>query len=286
MPYATDVERWQAVSHRDRRADGKFYYVVRTTGVYSRPSCASRAARRRNVLFFSTIEEARREGYRPCRRCRPGEPGPHDHHADVVRLACARIDGAATPPSLDDLATAAGFSRFYFHRVFKAVTGITPHAYLAARRSGRVRRELSTADTITDAIYRSGFNSSGRFYAETPEILGMTPTSFRDGGKDTSIRYSIGESSLGTALVAAADRGVCAVLLGGRAHALLHRLHALFPRAHLIGRDATFRGLVSEVLELAEPPASCHRLPFEVQCTALRLRVRQALRERVHELSA
>jgi AraC family transcriptional regulator, regulatory protein of adaptative response / methylated-DNA-[protein]-cysteine methyltransferase len=287
VPYTTDDERWQAVSRRDRRADGMFYYVVRTTGVYSRPSCVSRTARRRNVIFFSTIEEARDHGYRACRRCRPDEPeSPERRHAAAVREACARIDNSTQAPTLEELATAAGFSRFHFHRIFKAVTGVTPHAYLAARRGHRARRELSTADTITDAIYRSGFNSSGRFYAEMPEILGMTPSSFRGGGLGTSIRYSIGESSLGPALVAAADRGVCAVLLGGPACALLRRLRTLFPRARLLGRDAGFRSVVSDALDSAGPPAVCRLLPPEVQHTALRLRVCQALRDRAQDVAA
>jgi AraC family transcriptional regulator of adaptative response/methylated-DNA-[protein]-cysteine methyltransferase len=284
--YATEDERWQAIVRRDKRADGMFCYVVRTTGVYSRPSCVARTPRRENVRFFSTVDEAERAGYRSCRRCRPDEPDLGKHHAAAVRKACVEIDSCAEPPSLDKLSAVAGFSRFHFHRIFKAVTGVTPHAYITARRARRVRRELSTSDTVTDAIYRSGFHSSGRFYAETPDMLGMTPTSFRNGGSGTSIRFSIGHNTLGSVLIAAADKGVCAVLVGDHAAALVRRLKALFPRARLVDPDPEFDELVAEALDRAEPPAIGRKLPPDIQGIALDVGVRQILRERGYEAAA
>ena len=284
--YTTEDERWQAIVRRDKRADGRFCYVVRTTGVYSRPSCVARTPRRENVLFLSTFGDAESAGYRPCRRCRPDEPELREDHASAVRKACVKIDSCAEPPSLDDLAAVAGFSRFHFHRIFKAVTGVTPHAYLTARRARRVRHELSTSDTVTDAIYRSGFHSNGRFYAETPEMLGMTPTSFRNGGRGASIRFSIGACRLGSVLIAAADKGVCAVLVGDRGTALVRRLKTLFPRARLVDRDPRFDDLVADALDRAEPPVLGRVLPADIQGTALDVGVRQILRERGYEVAA
>ncbi|MGH3908088.1 MAG: bifunctional transcriptional activator/DNA repair enzyme AdaA [Pseudonocardiaceae bacterium] len=278
--YASDDERWRAVQDRDEHADGQFYYVVRTTGVYSRPSCVARSARRENILFFSTVDEARTAGYRPCRRCRPDEPDLHEQYAFAVTKACRVIDESARSPSLDELARVVGFSRFHFHRVFKAFTGVTPHTYRAAGRADRVRRELSRSDTVSDAIYSSGFNSNGHFYATSPEMLGMTPTSFRSGGSGASIRLAMGECSLGPVLVAVADKGVCAVLLGDDHTTLKCELAEIFPQAELVDANPSFVALVTEVLDQAEPPPlGRDLLPVDIQGVALRQRVRQALRD-------
>jgi AraC family transcriptional regulator, regulatory protein of adaptative response / methylated-DNA-[protein]-cysteine methyltransferase len=277
--YASDAERWRAVKERDGRADGLFCYVVRTTGAYSRPSCVARLPRRENILFFPTADAARAAGYRPCRRCHPDEPGLPERYASAVTKACRLAEESVEPPNLEELARAAGFSRFHFHRLFKALLGVTPHAYLSAGRACRVRRELSRAATVSDAIYRSGFSSTGRFYAASAEILGMTPTSFRAGGRGTVIRVVVGACSLGPVLVAVADRGVCAVLLGADRGALRRQLAELFPAATLIDPDPSFAALVTEAVGRAEPPATGRAvLPADVLGVALRQRVRQALR--------
>src|ERR671934_2660817 len=181
-PSSLDDGRWRAVQRRDRAADGTFVYCVRTTGVYCRPSCAARLPRRENVMFYATCADAERAGFRPCKRCRPNAPALAEAHATVVARACRLIEQAEEPPTLDALAQAAGMSRFHFHRVFKAVTGVTPRAYAAAHRTRRVRETLAHAGTVTEAIYDAGFNSNGRFYATSSEVLGMTPTNFRAGG--------------------------------------------------------------------------------------------------------
>src|SRR5215475_8367538 len=154
-----DDARWKAVKRRDRAADGAFVYSVRTTGVYCRPSCAARLPRRDNVAFFRTCTDAERAGFRPCKRCRPNAPALADVHAGAVARACRLIEEAEEAPSLAALASAAGMSRFHFHRVFKAITGVTPKAYAAGHRGKRVREELSASDTVTEAIYGAGFNS-------------------------------------------------------------------------------------------------------------------------------
>ena len=277
--FASDEDRWAAVVRRDRRSDGIFYYSVRTTGVYCRPSCAARLARRENVRFHSTRGEAERAGFRPCKRCRPDQPPRADERAAAVARACRLIEASDAPPGLDALAKAAGMSRFHFHRVFRAITGITPRAYAAAHRARRVRDELSRGGTVTDAIYGAGFNSSGRFYAAASDVLGMRPTSFRSGGDGLAIRFAVGECSLGSILVAASDRGVCAILLGDDPDALVRDLQDQFPKGRLIGGDRGFEQLVARVVGFIEAPALGLDLPLDVRGTAFQQRVWQALRE-------
>jgi AraC family transcriptional regulator of adaptative response/methylated-DNA-[protein]-cysteine methyltransferase len=277
--FASDEDRWAAVVRRDRQADGIFYYSVQTTGVYCRPSCAARQARRENVRFHMTSDAAERAGFRPCKRCRPNEAPRSDERAAAVARACRLIETADDPPGLDALADAAGMSRFHFHRVFKAITGLTPKAYAAAHRARRVRDELSRSNTVTDAIYGAGFSSSGRFYASAAEMLGMTPTSFRAGGDGASIRFAVGECSLGSILVATSDRGVCAILLGDDPDGLVRDLQDRFPRARLIGGDKGFEQLVARVVGFIETPAVGLDLPLDVRGTAFQQRVWRALRE-------
>jgi AraC family transcriptional regulator of adaptative response/methylated-DNA-[protein]-cysteine methyltransferase len=279
--YASDDERWRAVQRRDQRADGLFYVLVRTTGTYSRPSCVARPARRENITFAATAAEACAAGYRPCRRCRPDEPDLNQRYAEAVTRACRVLDDSEQPLSLGDLARMMGYSRFHFHRLFKAFTGITPHAYLEAGRASRVRRELPRADSVADAIYSCGFNSNGHFYAASSDILGMTPTSFRSGGRGSVIRYVVTVCSLGPVLVGATDRGVCAVLADGDASALPGQLARLFPEAEVAEADVQLGWRMVQALRWAELPLAGRRLlPADVQGIALRQRVIQALRGR------
>ena len=277
--FATDEERWAAVVRRDRSADGVFYYSVETTGVYCRPACAARLARRENVRFHSTGEAAERAGFRPCKRCRPNEPALAEQRSAAVAKACHLIESVAELPNLDALAETAGMSRFHFHRVFKAITGVTPKAYAAAHRARRVRDELSRSDTVTEAIYDAGFNSSGRFYEASSEVLGMTPSNFRSGGTGASIRFAVGECSLGSILVAATGKGVCAIMLGDDPGALARELQDRFPRAQLIGGDEEFEQWVAKTVGFVEAPALGLDLPLDVRGTAFQQRVWQALRE-------
>ena len=206
--------RWIAVVERDVSADDKFFYSVKTTGVYCRPSCASRPARPENVRFHATRADAERAGFRPCKRCKPDQPPLMARHARMVAAICRYIESADSAPGLAGLASRAGMSTYHFHRVFKAITGLTPAGYAAAHRARRVRRELGNGGKVTDAIFEAGYNSSGRFYEQSNRLLGMTPTKYRAGGVDTTLRFAIGACSLGVVLVAASERGVCAVLLG------------------------------------------------------------------------
>jgi AraC family transcriptional regulator, regulatory protein of adaptative response / methylated-DNA-[protein]-cysteine methyltransferase len=276
--FTNEDERWDAVVRRDGSADGAFYYSVRTTGVYCRPSCASRPARRENIGFHLTCADAEQAGFRPCKRCRPNEAGLAEQHAAAVAKACRLMESADDPPGLDALAAAAGMSRFHFHRVFRAVAGVTPKAYADALRGQRVRRELSRSRTVTEAIYGAGFNSSGRFYEKSAEILGMTPTDFRAGGHHAAIRFATGVCSLGTVLVAATDKGVCAILLGDDSATLLRDLEERFPLARLISGDRDFERTVAQVVSFVEAPRMGLDLPLDVRGTAFQQRVWQALR--------
>jgi AraC family transcriptional regulator, regulatory protein of adaptative response / methylated-DNA-[protein]-cysteine methyltransferase len=271
--------RWAAVVARDPKADGTFVYSVRTTGVYCRPSCGARRARPENVQFHSTAADAGRAGFRPCKRCKPNQLSIAEQNAAKIADLCRLIENADQMPSLEELATRAGLSPYHLHRVFKAVTGLTPRAYAAARRAKRVRAELGRSGTVTEAIYDAGYSSNGRFYEEADGVLGMTPTNYRAGGTNMDIRFAIGECSLGSILVAASERGVCAILLGDDPDELARDLQDRFPRARLIGGDAEFESLVSRVVGFVEAPRLGLDLPLDLRGTAFQQRVWQALRE-------
>lgn len=275
---ADDEGRWAAVVARDRRCDGHFYYSVSSTGVYCRPSCPARLAKRANVRFHASRAEAEAAGFRPCKRCRPDQPSLDEQHAAMVTTACRLIEAAETLPALDELAAAVGLSAYHFHRLFKAVAGVTPRAYAVAERSRRARRQLSTSASVTEAIYASGFNSNGRFYAAATQVLGMPPSVYRAGGIDIELRFALGECSLGSILVAASDKGVCAILLGDAPEPLLSDLQDRFPRARLIGGDADFERLTATVIGFVDAPRVGLTLPLDIRGTLFQQRVWAALR--------
>ncbi|CDG81258.1 bifunctional DNA-binding transcriptional regulator/O6-methylguanine-DNA methyltransferase Ada [Janthinobacterium agaricidamnosum] len=277
-PYLNDEQRWAAVRQRDSQADGQFYYSVRSTGVYCRPSCAARLALRGNVAFHDSCAAAEQAGFRPCRRCKPEQPPLAERQAAMVAGICRLIDDSEDELDLDSLAAASGISRFYFHRIFKAHTGITPKAYAAARRGERLKHELVRERSITDAIYAAGFHSSGRFYAATPGLLGMTPGAFRAGGSGMAIRFAIGACSLGAILVASTDQGICAILIDDDPEFLIRDLQDRFPHAELLGADAAYEHIVARVVGLVEAPGIGLDLPLDVRGTVFQQRVWQALR--------
>jgi AraC family transcriptional regulator of adaptative response/methylated-DNA-[protein]-cysteine methyltransferase len=287
--FGTDAERWDALQRRDAAADGVFWYSVSSTGVYCKPSCGARAALRRNVRFHASCLDAEAAGFRACLRCKPNLPPLAERHAQAVAHACRLIDAAADSadtaadaPDLDTLALACGMSRFHFHRVFKSHTGITPKAYAAAGRARRLQQGLAQgraqAPTVTEALYAAGFNSSGRFYAASDGVLGMTPTAFRAGGSGAAIRFAIGACSLGAILVAATDKGICAILMGDDPDQLARDLQDRFPRAELRGADFEFEATVAKVVGFVEAPAIGLDLPLDVRGTVFQQRVWQALR--------
>jgi AraC family transcriptional regulator of adaptative response/methylated-DNA-[protein]-cysteine methyltransferase len=277
--WRTDAERWSAVQQRERAADGAFYYSVRTTGVYCRPSCAARLPLRGNVLFHATAAAAEAAGFRACKRCRPGEPDLAARRAAAVAAACRLIEESETLPRVADLASAAAMSRFHFQRVFKEVTGLTPQWYAREKRAERLRAQLRKGAAVTDAIYAAGFNSSGRFYAQAGQTLGMPARDYRAGGANTAIRFAVGECSLGAILVAASERGVCAILLGDDAAELAHELEDRFPKAQLEPGARDFEQWVARAVALVEAPQVGCDLPLDIRGSAFEQRVWRALRE-------
>lgn len=271
--------RWKSVVTNDATADGDFFYAVKTTGVYCQPSCTSRLPRRENVVFFDTRGQAEQAGYRPCKRCTPDRAPRAERDADRVARACRVIEARNTAPRLDELARQVGVSRYHFHRLFKRITGLTPHQYAIAHRNQKVRVELAGGANVTEAIYDAGFSSSGHFYATAEQTLGMTPTHYRDGGTDSAIRFAIGECALGSILVAGTDRGICAISLGHDPEALACELQDRFPHAQLIGGNRAFERYVAQVIGFVEAPAVGLDLPLDIRGTAFQQRVWQALRE-------
>lgn len=276
---AKDDRRWAAVVARDKAHDGAFFYSVATTGVYCRPSCPSRQANRDNVVFHATEADAKACGFRPCKRCKPNELSLRARDAKLVAEACRQIETADEAPSLDDLAQASGLSRFHFHRIFKAIAGVTPKDYARAHRNKRVRQELKRSASVTKAIFDAGFNSSGRFYADAGQRLGMTPKAFKAGGQKMELRYAIGQSSLGLVLVAASDKGIAAILIDDDAETLVSELRRRFPKADLVAGDRAFGKVVAQVVAMAETPKAGMELPLDIRGTAFQQRVWRALIE-------
>jgi len=270
--------RWQAVVARDARADGSFFYSVKTTGVYCRPSCGARTPRRENVRFHATAQEAERAGFRPCKRCRPKEPPGQKRSREIAALCRLLEDSGDGQPSLKALAGKLGLSPYHLHRTFRAATGLTPREYAAAHRERRVRALLGSGRSVTEAIYDAGYGSAGRFYERSLPILGMTPSEYRAGAAELVIRFAVGECSLGSVAVAATERGVCAVLLGDDPEELVHDLERRFSKARLVGGDEEFESLVSKVVGLVEAPSLAVDLPLDVRGTAFQQRVWRALR--------
>ncbi|WP_226478255.1 bifunctional DNA-binding transcriptional regulator/O6-methylguanine-DNA methyltransferase Ada [Pseudomonas sp. MWU16-30323] len=278
--HATEQDpRWAAIVARDAKADLTFVYGVKTTGVYCRPSSSARRPRPENVEFFDTPQQAEAAGYRPNKRSSGDQTQVAARHAQLVAAACRHIEQAEILPALEDLATLAGLSPFHFHRVFKALTGLTPKRYASAHRSRKVRDGLKDQHSVTDALYDAGFNSNSRFYEAADQLLGMKPGDYKAGGTNTDIRFAVGQCSLGAILVAQSNRGVCAILLGDDPDKLVRDLQDQFPRANLLGADHDFEQLIAQVVGFIEAPALGLDLPLDLRGTAFQERVWQALRE-------
>jgi AraC family transcriptional regulator of adaptative response/methylated-DNA-[protein]-cysteine methyltransferase len=274
-----DDPRWTRVVARDRTADGQFWYSVMTTGVYCRPSCPSRTANPQNVQLHDTLEAAKATGFRPCKRCKPDGPSIDCDNAANVAKACRLIEQSEEEPSLTELADAVGRSASYFHRLFKAATGLTPKEYATAHRATKVRDCLASGNTVTEAIYDAGFNSSGRFYEKSTDMLGMTPTQYRSGGPNEDIRFAVGQCSLGAILVASSKKGVVSILIDSDPAELVRNLQDRFPKANLIGADSNYEALVSRVVGFIEAPNLGLDLPLDIRGTSFQHRVWQTLRE-------
>lgn len=269
--------RWAAILNKDAAADGEFFFGVSTTGVYCRPSCGARQPRPENVSFFATTAEAEAAGFRPCQRCQPDQPPLAQRHAALVTALCRHMEQAETPPSLESLAQQTGLSPWHVHRIFKAITGLTPRQYALGLRTARLQAQLGSGKSVTDALHAAGFGSAAGFYAASAPALGMSPRSYRGGGADTDIHYAIGRCSLGAILVASSPSGICAISLGDAPEALASELHTRFPQARLSDGNAAFTEQLARVIALVEDPAKASALPLDIRGTAFQQRVWQAL---------
>ena len=279
--YATEAARWAAVESGDSAADAHFFYSVATTGVYCKPSCPSRLPRRENVGFFASAEEARRAGFRACKRCKPEVMASNSLEVLAVTAAARMIDAAIADerpvPALAALAARAGFSQFYFHRLFKQQLGLTPKAYANAARAQRMEQELRASGSVTEAIQGAGYSSASRFYDHATARLGMAPSAHRKGGAGETIRFATAECSLGLVLVAMTGKGVCAIHFGDAPDELAAMLGKRFPQARLLSGATGFAAVIAKVVALVEAPRLGADLPLDVRGTAFQERVWQAL---------
>lgn len=275
-PAAAEAARWRAVVARDPRADGTFVYAVRSTGVYCRPTCGSRRPRRDRVRFYDAPADAERDGFRACRRCRP-DAAPSDVWIEKIRRACvylANVDGRV---SLGVLARRLGGSPYHLQRTFKRLVGLTPREYAEACRLRRVRRRLRAGAPVTGAVFDAGYGSSSRFYERGAPKLGMSPSAYRKGGAGVNVRFTIVDSPLGRLLVAATDRGVCAVAMGDSDAALERGLAREFPAARIAAERGALSRWTRAILNHLQGRRPRLDLPLDVQATAFQWQVWQAL---------
>jgi len=271
--FTTDEQRWQAIVARDLSAQGAFLVGVRTTGVFCRPGCASRMPRRENVVFFESVADALRQGFRPCKRCKPDQIQSPSARVETVVRACQLIENADEQPSLEAIAEHVKLSPWHFHRVFTDAVGITPKRYAAMVRLRRFNRGLNGAGTVTAAIYEAGYSSSSRAYEEAAPRLGMLPSVKKRGGAGEVIAFTTAPCSLGLVLVAATPRGVCAVEIGTSATQLRRHLQEMFPEAVLTEDRRGLAETVKRVTHSIDDPAHVSYLPLDIRGTAFEERV-------------
>jgi AraC family transcriptional regulator of adaptative response/methylated-DNA-[protein]-cysteine methyltransferase len=266
---------WQQVMARDARQDGRFVFAVRTTGVYCRPSCPSRRPRRDSVEFFHGPREAERAGYRACLRCKPTEISSQ---AQYVLRARQLLDNAEGVMTLAQLSKLVGLSPFHLQRLFKRATGLSPREYQSARRMQHVKTELRKGEDVTTALYDAGFSSPSRLYEKSGQQLGMTPGTYRRGGAGATITFAMVPTPLGRMLVAATERGLCAVRFGDSASELERDLRNEFHAAELHRDDAALRRYIEPLLAALNGEKTTIDLPLDVRATAFQQRVWETLR--------
>lgn len=277
--YDSDNSRWQAVVDRDKCADGRFYYAVSTTGIFCRPGCSSKLPNRENVEYFETVVDAERAGYRPCKRCNPaGEIRSRILEQKIVD-ACRKIERSDKPITLETLAKDAGLSSYHFHRLFKKIVGVTAKAYSSSHRSRRFRTTLKSSESVTDAIFDSGYSSTSTVYTSRGDHLAMKPKEYRAGGKGITIEYGVAECSLGWIIVAATDRGICAIEFGDDPKALIPQIQQRFPAAVINQAGSGFKQVIEDVVAFVNTPVSSFNLPLDIQGTVFQQKVWNILKE-------
>jgi AraC family transcriptional regulator of adaptative response/methylated-DNA-[protein]-cysteine methyltransferase len=279
-PLSTDDDRWHAVAARDARFDGQFVYAVSSTRIYCRPSCPSKRPSRERVDFFPVPEAAEQAGYRACKRCRPRQARILDPQIEMVRRVCHYLDSTdAESVKLAELSQLTGVSLFHLQRTFKHIMGISPRQYYSARKFGRFKSSIKEGKNVTSALYEAGFNSSSRLYGHAAEELGMTPATYSRGGRGVIINYTIATSPIGQVLVAATDRGVCAVKIADTDGELEVDLREEFPAAVIERNDDELEDTVAKVIEALSNSDAAADLPLDIRATAFQRQVWEKLRE-------
>lgn len=263
---------WAAFMRRDRSWDGRIIGAVHTTGIYCKPSCPARRPKRENVTFYSSTQEARAAGFRPCLRCKPDEVG---RDREAVAKAVKLIMQSEEPLSLGDLSDAVGYAPHHFQRIFKRDLGVSPAEYARGLRNQRTQQALKATGRVTDAVYDAGYQSPSGFYSDAKERLGMTPSAWRDGGRGETIRWTTFDSPLGQMLIAATSKGICRLTFDD-SEASLRRL---FPNATIVKDEGGLKELVEGALAAIERPLAMPDLPLDVAGTAFQEAVWRELRK-------
>ncbi|SDQ18266.1 AraC family transcriptional regulator, regulatory protein of adaptative response / methylated-DNA-[protein]-cysteine methyltransferase [Paraburkholderia fungorum] len=274
--WTSDDERWAAVTRREQQADGAFFYAVKTTGVFCRPSCASRQPRRENVAFFTDADAARAAGFRDCKRC---QPGGLPRELEIVKRACTALD--ADPQqrlTLAQLSDAVHVSPFHLQRLFKRVVGVSPRQYQAAQRGAALRDALRSGADVTRATLDAGFGSPSRMYDSAPAELGMAPSAYRRKGAGLTVRYAIAPTALGFVLVAATGKGICKIGFGDEKTPLIDELRGEFANAEVLDDAQQLAPFIAQIDAYLRGTRQDFDLPLDIAATSFRQRVWDALR--------
>jgi AraC family transcriptional regulator of adaptative response/methylated-DNA-[protein]-cysteine methyltransferase len=277
--YLTDVDRWKSVVNREKSADGSFYYAVKTTGIFCRPSCSAKLPKRENVEYFLSCQEALASGYRACKKCRPTGRTVSEEAEQKIIKACRIIENSNTIPKLFDLAKKVELSPYHFHRLFKKYVGVTPKQFASSYRSKRLNDRLKSSDSITEAFYEAGYSSSSGVYNKNQDQLSMKPKEYKAGGVGITIHYGVAECILGWIIVAATDRGICSIEFGDNPARLPQQLEERYPKATITKAGPGFTRLIEEVVNFIKAPGDNFILPLDIQGTAFQQQVWSVLRQ-------
>jgi AraC family transcriptional regulator, regulatory protein of adaptative response / methylated-DNA-[protein]-cysteine methyltransferase len=269
---------WKAVQSNDARFNGAFVYGVNSTGIYCKPSCASRLPKRENVAFFDSVRAAENQGFRACLRCRPQSAEPNSQVETVLRV-CALLEGGEERISLEDLSAAVGLSAAHLQKTFKEIVGVSPKKYAEIKRLEKFKNEIKNGGDVTGAMYEAGFGSSSRLYENVSEKLGMTPKTYAAKGKNMKINYTITDCRLGKLLVARTAKGVCAVTFGEDEKLLAENLSSEYKNAEITNDNADLKEFVEALLANLEGTRKSLDLPLDLQATAFQMRVWELLRK-------
>jgi AraC family transcriptional regulator of adaptative response/methylated-DNA-[protein]-cysteine methyltransferase len=269
---------WQAIMQRDRNADGRFVFAVRSTKIYCRPSCPSRRPHREHVVFFAQTADAERAGFRPCKRCHPHTDDVPALHTELMQRIARHLETHLDEPlTLGDLSKQFHLSANHLQKTFKHIIGVTPKQYAAACRLNKVKTELKTSDNVTESLYAAGYGSSSRLYEKSDAQLGMTPRAYQRGGKGMNIGYTIVDCVLGRLLIAATLKGICFISLGDSDAQLVGALQHDYPNAEIHSQTNDLRDWVGAIVHHLNGKQPHLALPLDVQGTAFQKQVWNAL---------